>query len=348
MVPLRVLDLLLQSVAFSTTLATSMHAEAEAERQAHAVAEAERPWKPACDEYAFAYSTGHVGTTSLCDRETYADGPTMKRSDVAFFFEPDGTVKQHGLSLDEQEDHVRKTYLEALSRVRPGDNVREPRARLCVDLSHFNLLYFEGLIRVMRAERLPFKLVRIHRDAMEVARSVSRKGLAIGFRPFDAPESLELNIDATAAKQLSALELNLYAVDETEAQWRKILSGWGSGQILTCSWSEYAPMGLSFVDECVGPIARFLGLNAAPAVRDTRDHNNPQESAHARHDDIALLMCYRAKMHKASSTYRWLGSSLPSGVALRNRMHQYRASVNISELHSQTAHCGNVGVYNLE
>ena len=40
-------------------------------------------------------------------------------------------------------------------------------ARVCVDLSHFTLLYFEGLIRVMRAEDLPFKLVRIVEEEVE-------------------------------------------------------------------------------------------------------------------------------------------------------------------------------------
>ena len=39
-----------------------------------------------CPEVILGYSTGHVGTTSLSNETTYADG-SEKRSSVAFFFE---------------------------------------------------------------------------------------------------------------------------------------------------------------------------------------------------------------------------------------------------------------------
>jgi len=255
----------------------------------------------------------------------YADGARML-SDVAFFFEIDGTgVQRHGLSIAEQEDHVRNVYLKKLSA-----HLGTARAHVCVDLSHWTLLYFEGLISVMRAARLPFKLVRIHRDAIETARSLDNS-FSVGYRPFDARESLQLRVDAAVSSAFSPLESGLYDVDETEALWRKILSNWNSGVILTCHWSEYSPLGLGFVDECVHPIARFLGLKAAPAVPVTKDHHNPRESAAARYNDIALLLCYRSKM-SASSTYRWLGQSLPSGHALRNRMGRFSATTGAANL----------------
>jgi len=249
-------------------------------------------------------------------------------SDVAFFFEPDhrekAIVKKHGLSIAEQEDHVRNVYLKELSQ-----SLGTRKARVCVDLSHFTLLYFDGLIRVMRAERLPFKLVRIHRDAMEAARSFNGHFM-VGYRPSDAPESLQLSVDANLSKTFSALEMGLYAADETEAQWRKILREWSSGLILTCTWAEYPPLGLNFIDECVRPIAHFLGLNTSWRVLNNRPHNNPIESKAQFYNDVALLMLYHSKMCKASKTYQWMGQTLPSGQALWNR--QFNATTSFRQV----------------
>jgi len=288
---------------------------------------------PACGQYVFGFSTGHVGTTTLSRSSSYADGSWTLLSDVAFFFEVDHRVTRHGLSVREQEGHVRDVYLKEIARL-----LGTRRKRVCVDLSHFTLLYFEGLIQVMRAERLPFKLVRIRRDAMETARSLGGR-FTVGFRPLDAPESLELRVDATVSREFNALEKGLYAVDETEAQWLKILRKWNSGHILTCSWSEWAPMGSDFVVECVQPIARFLGLNTSRAVPDTKDHHNPEELEADRYNDIAVLMCYRSKMYKTSSTYRWIGQTLPSGNALRNHMEQFNATMSSAYVSDSTLDC---------
>ena len=65
---------------------------------------------PACDEYVFGYSTGHVGTTTLSAKKTFADGNATRLRDVAFFFEVDRDYNAteaatHGLSMQEQEAH---------------------------------------------------------------------------------------------------------------------------------------------------------------------------------------------------------------------------------------------------
>jgi hypothetical protein len=128
---------------------------------------------PACGEYVLGYSTGHVGTTTLSSRTTYADGPTKSVSDVQFFFEIDAHVQapcsscsdgnvssskkvqglkvgHHGLTIEEQEDHVRNVYFERLSLLLRARGVSW--ARTCVDLNHFTLMYFDGLTRVLSQE----------------------------------------------------------------------------------------------------------------------------------------------------------------------------------------------------
>ena len=180
---------------------------------------------PPCRKFVFGFSTGHVGTTTLSNRTTYRNG-AANLSDFSFFFEPDKSVVRHGLSIHAQEDHVRNVYLNQLSRRLAGTRL----LRACVDLSHFTLLFFEGLIRVLQSEGLPFELVRIRRDAVETARSLGNR-FVVGFRPFDAPESLQLRVDKRVYTTFTALESGLYAVDETEAQWRKILMGRRSGHI---------------------------------------------------------------------------------------------------------------------
>ena len=98
-------------------------------------------------------------------------------------------------------------------------------------------------------------------------------------------------------------------------------------------------MGSDFAVECVQPIARFLGLNASRAVPDTKDHHNPEELEADRYNDIAVLMCYRSKMYKTSSTYRWIGQTLPSGNALRNRMEQFNATMSSANVSDSTLDC---------
>jgi len=281
---------------------------------------------PACGAYVFGYSTGHVGTTTLSRSSTYAHGGTNK-TDVAFFFELDhsfghtNTIGRHGLSIAEQENHVRNVYLKEMSQ-----RLGQRRARICVDLSHFHLHYFEGLLRVMRAERRPLKLVRIRRDAVEVARSLGAS-FAVGYRPSDAPESLVLSLNESVYQQFDSMEKGLYDADETEAQWRRLLEDW-NGEIFTCRWAEWKPMGLDFVDQCVKPIARLLGLQPAQQVEDTKNHHNREESVADRLRDLPLLEQYSARMSNASPMYRLMGHTLPSGLAHGDRLEVPVASIS--------------------
>ena len=217
---------------------------------------------PACGAYVFGFSTGHVGTTTLCDKKTYADN-TTNLDDVGLLFEPDKfvhfagdetVVRAHGqLTIEEQEAHVRGIYLKEVSML-----LGTRRVSWCVDLSHMTLHYFDGLIRVMRAEGLPFRLVRIRRDALEVARSLHGK-FDVGYRPFDAPETLVLRVDRTVYTKFSEKEIGLFDADEAEAQWQRIDER-SRRDALSCAWSDWPSLGGGLEEECVQPIAQMLGL----------------------------------------------------------------------------------------
>ena len=288
---------------------------------------------PQCDEFVFGFSTGHVGTTTLSHSSTYEDG-INQLSDVALFFELDGAAqwRKNNLrpsearaikaleSVEAQERHVRERYLKQMAILLNGR-----RVKVCVDLSHFTMLYFTGLINVMRAERLPFRLVRIERDAVEVARSLGGRSVKIGYKPqMVGSESLVLRVPPTM--DFSDLELGLFDVDETEAQWRLIDADAKRGSY-SCWWSEFGTthdnatgVDGGFIEQCVRPIAKLLGLRSKERVANSKDHHRREEDLLQRRLDVEALASYATRMRDASSAYRQAGASLPSGRALEARV----------------------------
>ena len=147
---------------------------------------------PLCREYVFGFSPGHTGTTTLSSPSSYVSG-SRNKSSVGFAFEvgvfqPRGprTVAGQVNDVNLEVHHARHTYLPALHEqigqyVKPDDQLD-----LCVDLSHTNLYFFRGLVQVMREDNMRFRWVRIRRDGVETARSLTHSSTMMIPAQYDA------------------------------------------------------------------------------------------------------------------------------------------------------------------
>jgi hypothetical protein len=117
------------------------------------------------------FSTGHVGTTTFSSREAYMEEDLVARG-VKFVFERAGvrptTCARKDWDFKKEIQHVEYYYgPEILKSVSTSKN------STVVDLSHANICFYKGLINVMHANKVPFTFVRIRRDRVETALSMS-------------------------------------------------------------------------------------------------------------------------------------------------------------------------------
>ena len=232
---------------------------------------------PACSKYVFGFSTGHVGTHTFCNPHSYVSGRASVES-VGFTFERGvmHTSEYDNVTADAEEQHVRGTYLPLLRQQSWSSDSQHRKHPLatCVDLSHPNLYFYEGLLRVLRpAAALAF--VRIRRPEVEVARSFvaesSREFLHLGFgyRPDINPSRVVLSLPTTTFYALNPFQQGLWSVDETEARWQ-LLEGrlraevadriTPAVEVLDVFWSKEVP---GSMERAVHKVASFLGLKPA-------------------------------------------------------------------------------------
>ena len=232
-----------------------------------------------CSSFVLGFSTGHVGTTTISSASSYGNS-----SSVAHFFFEECTLSEllplmrNENALPAQEHHVRTVWARHLvSKLsRRGAHT----AGVCVDLSHYTLPFYRGLISVLQASGRPLSLVRIRRDACEVASSFFSSGsrfgacvAAVGFCPLHAAMvgSLVLSTGTTRAawSNWTAFQKALWIADETEAQWlRRVVPGalgviGAQTSILEVSWSSAGSAVDPPIRAALDPIARSLGLSAA-------------------------------------------------------------------------------------
>lgn len=297
--------------------------------------------RPPCRKYVFGFSPGHTGTTTLSDVWSYRDG-TRNLSSVFFTFEP-FAMGARIEDADEEASLVRTRYLPTLERVVRHEtrHSRRPLQEpfdLCVDLSHYSLYFFRGLLKVMREERLPFQLLRIRRDAVETARSLTHPAFAndatderrgnhfhtsVGFNPLEAPRSVVLNVSNGTWASFSAVQQGLWMVDETEAQWQQHVDAEARRDAVEISWSKYGGPN-AFVEDCLEPIASSLGLQVASSVYDEKRHTEDEQSPDDV-DDLHELAGYRQQMTREVAAYSTLLKSavaLPSSTAHAARMRR--------------------------
>ena len=102
-----------------------------------------------CSSIVLGFSTGHVGTTTICSEQAYAR--EAGRSTIKFFFEPSSMSPAAPQDIDTQAAHATAVYVPSL--LHGLQNVSSPV--MCVDLSHFWLSFSDGLLRVLNASVRP-------------------------------------------------------------------------------------------------------------------------------------------------------------------------------------------------
>jgi len=267
--------------------------------------------QPPCAEYYLGWSTGHVGTTTLDNASTYDDSGTRQLSSFAFFFEHEGVQDAQGNDLDEhagspavglikydagmsvadERKHVRDTYLPSFTRgFEKRQEIGEPvvSPSTCVDLSHFDLFFIDGLLAELSSSAVT--LLRIRRPALETAISLCEMvtpheltygltsvRLKMGWAALDAHgcplfinirycplsrgdsrKRVVLTLPPRVWTNFSAFQMALWDVDEVEAQWRRLLATSRSGvSFAQVAWASDAG---DFASRAVAPTAALMGL----------------------------------------------------------------------------------------
>jgi hypothetical protein len=159
-----------------------------------------------CSSFVLGFSTGHVGTTTISNASSYRNSTSV----VHLFFEECTKsellpLMQNDSATDSarpaQEHHVRTVWARHLVSKLSRRGARTAGA--CVDLSHYTLPFYRGLVSVLQASGRPLSLVRIRRDACEVAnsfnanRSRSACVAGVGFCPLHAAMAGSLVLSST-------------------------------------------------------------------------------------------------------------------------------------------------------
>ena len=278
-----------------------------------------------CKSYVFGFSNGHAGTTTLSEPATYAG--SRRLNSTGFAFEVGG--RKYALtnratdSVQREIEHVRNVYLPALWKIIEGKKTVPHGAQLneCVDLSHFNLFFFRGLLHVMRELQLPFKLVRLRRDAVELSRSFGDPDLLwVAFRPFEAPHArvLQLARPKKTWNNMTWVHKGLWMVDEVESQWLKNVNAHEKTEALVQDWSKYDDNteGDPFVHNAAMPIAKFLGLSLSDHLEDDKQHGTTRPTARELKEDLEILRSYQSLMRAECANFPALAPEMPSSRAL--------------------------------
>ena len=289
--------------------------------------------KKTCQHYVFGFSNGHVGTTTMDDHSFYHD----PESTTGFGFEVVGLWK-HGpwhawrapSTVAEEVQFVNSTYLPALWKATSPGGAQK---KACVDLSHTNLFFFRGLLKVLREANLPFKLVRVRRDAVELALSLLTQvptggagpdHLVTAYRPFEAPGArvLQLKGDPRATwNKLTDFQKALWMIDEVEAQWLRNIDANAKKGSLTVDWSRSDQThGDPFVENAAKPVAKFLGLPLKSHVGDKKQHTDGKKvDARVLKTDLHHLHAYQSMMLAECVHFHALAPQLPTSRAIAGR-----------------------------
>lgn len=312
--------------------------------------------RPPCSEYFLGFSTGHVGSTTLCDESSYDNGVRDLRR-MGFFYERSPVAIRNasdlhdeaepnvpgcrdrvllktryfeGMSDADEADHVRQGYLPSLANgftqmfanatrsflidtdretemgstyyvADPPSNVSAKDCTgagcACVDLSHSNLFFIDGLLEEL-LDTAAVTLLRIRRPAIETARSfmgttltlndttaippasylVDERGCGIGFKYYYCAMAgnasgarVVLKVDEPTWRNFSLFQRFLWSVDEVEAQWQRILARY-AGRAISFAQVQYSSAGNDFESATLLPTARLMGLSPSSAVTDHQHH----------------------------------------------------------------------------
>lgn len=187
------------------------------------------------------FSTGHVGTTSLSEKSSYEPHGQDKQSITMIFEEAHVNKTEYSLrnwTISDEVWHFERIYGPYLfhkaqkqrnKAIKDNPNLEFSNVYTIADLSHSNLYFYRGLMKVaMRSAHLDVQFVRIRRDRIETVVSMSadmeffEHELAV-FQPFVHYDDVLLRVSQHVWDRFSLPQKVLWVIDETEARWRQLL-----------------------------------------------------------------------------------------------------------------------------
>jgi hypothetical protein len=213
-------------------------------------------------DFIFGFSNGHVGTKGMSDRQSYEI--TDK---VQFIFEG-RNIKigskfwSENSSFQYEKEFVRQIYIPSMIKYRENKTV-------LIDLGHHNIFFIDALISHLLYETsYRFILVRIRRNRYETANSLMYKDkkhiyghisqLKYRYYPFDRTEQVILKVNFETWQKFGIFQQALWFIDETEAQWQRIIQTYPTIEFINIMWSQEDQ---SSFDKAIQKIGTLLGLS---------------------------------------------------------------------------------------
>lgn len=136
---------------------------------------------------------------------------------------------------------------------------------------HHNLYFIDALIDYLETSSFCFAFVRIRRNRLEAALSLSYErpdepwaeigiceGLITRYCPFDGHMSLLGPVNSEVWEQLSTFQRALWIMDETEAKWNEITTLHPTMNYIEVTWGKLWP---GSMDEAARQVGRLIGVN---------------------------------------------------------------------------------------
>jgi hypothetical protein len=283
----------------------------------------------------FGFSTGHVGTTTLCTPAAY-NADEIAQNNVKFVFEragvPPAVCGKRDWDMKKEIQHVEYYYGPEILT-----DVPLTGKSTIVDLSHANICFYRGLIHVLHRENIPFKFIRIRRERLETAVSLS---ILVNdtvdffgrdyyrFHPFEAQHLTHLRIPGGNAtwKKFTATQKIFWVIDETQARWEALLAHFPDLPVAYIYWSKEKDN----LAGGVSVVAKSIGVHAAKKAP-------PTTKVHA--GDKSESDSLRARLAKQDQEYRQImgfNLTLPELLNFQNQ-HLTSAIATKKYLYNSTA-----------
>ena len=222
--------------------------------------------------YIIGFSTGHVGTTTLCARNSYSC-PCESRAHCRCALSTYGFLHELGKRKGLQADFASLCEWHD-APLADGETLPAREAALVADaylprwnrhqravvLSHDTLLYYHGVLETIPHERLLF--VRIRRERTEFVASFGKYDcLARDWYPLEpSSHGCRTPIPPAEWARMDMQQKAGWFHDEVEARWQALRADHPHLPVLELEWSKAHPEQYGAFDAMADTIARAMGL----------------------------------------------------------------------------------------
>ena len=249
--------------------------------------------------YIFAFSTGHVGTTTFSSEETYCQKSTCPRKGRIFFrHEHFGLLRDVWTKSNYKEEYewVKNSYFPHIVKI-----MNKQDKDIYFDSGHTSLYYADGLMRYITREGLyrqtTFLRIRRHRHEAAVSLTYNREEMRqqgitketyqdeavpvdptafakCTFSPFLRKEDVIIKMDGKEDvwNKFSPFQKGLWVVDETEEQWLRLLKKYPKIKFRDIYFESEHGLSNNTMGDALLEVADVLGLTLSPHEVHTNVH----------------------------------------------------------------------------